>query len=137
MEDASKKRKERLEALRKRKLASVANGDDTKASLTFRNYTPINEDLKAESDVKAAVPRAPEGVDTVEKQTEGVVETVIQEEEKKRTQDVDIFSLAPMQPNWDLKRDIEPRLKKLEKRTRAAIVELIRKEKPDNLIMAD
>ncbi|KAF9973278.1 hypothetical protein BGZ73_003477 [Actinomortierella ambigua] len=137
MEDASKKRKEKLEALRKRKLAAVGDGDGSRASLTFRNYTPINEDLKTDSDIRASAPRAPEGVDTVEKKTEGVVEAVIQEEEKKRAQDVDIFSLAPMKPNWDLRRDIEPRLQKLEKRTRAAIIELIRKEKPDNLIMAD
>jgi len=48
----------------------------------------------------------------------------------------DIFSLAPKKPNWDLKRDIEPSLLKLEKKTRAAIIELIRKERPGELSMA-
>ncbi|KAF8936475.1 mRNA splicing factor [Dissophora ornata] len=132
MDESSKKRKERLEQLRKRKLESTTNGDKD-VSLSFRNYTPINNDLKAD-DSKITTP-ADIG-DTVEKKMEGVVEKVIEEEDAKRAKDIDIFNLAPKKPNWDLKRDIEPKLLKLEKRTRAAVIELIRRERPNDLSMA-
>ncbi|GJJ71951.1 coiled-coil domain-containing protein 12 [Entomortierella parvispora] len=133
MDEASRKRKERLEQLKKRKAESMGNGDQKDVSLSFRNYTPLNAELKAE-DSKITTPK--DIGDTVEKKMEGVVEKVIQEEDEKRAKDVDIFSLAPKKPNWDLKRDIEPSLLKLEKKTRAAIIELIRKERPGELNMA-
>ncbi|CAF3098498.1 unnamed protein product [Rotaria sp. Silwood2] len=42
------------------------------------------------------------------------------------TEDVDLLSLAPRKPDWDLKRDVEKKLKRLEKRTTRAIAELTR-----------
>jgi len=42
------------------------------------------------------------------------------------TEDVDLLSLAPRKPDWDLKRDVEKKLKRLEKRTARAIAELTR-----------
>ncbi|KAG9063510.1 hypothetical protein KI688_004394 [Linnemannia hyalina] len=131
MDEASKKRKERLEQLKKRKLES-AGGDDS-VSMSFRNYTPVNESLK---DQDSKITTVADIGDTVEKKMDGVVEKVIQEEDEKRAKDVDIFTLAPKKPNWDLKRDIEPKLLKLEKKTRAAVIELIRKERPQDLSMA-
>jgi coiled-coil domain-containing protein 12 len=41
-------------------------------------------------------------------------------------EDVDLLSLAPRKPDWDLKRDAEKKLKRLEKRTAKAIAELTR-----------
>ncbi|KAG0360366.1 mRNA splicing factor [Gamsiella multidivaricata] len=132
MDDESKKRKERLEQLKKRKLESTSNGNKD-VSLSFRNYTPLNGELKADD---SNITTTADIGDTVEKKMEGVVERVIQEEEEKRAKDVDIFTLAPKKPNWDLKRDVEPKLLKLEKKTRAAIIELIRRERPHDLSMA-
>ena len=40
-------------------------------------------------------------------------------------QDLDISSLAPRKPDWDLKRDVAKKLEKLERRTQKAITELI------------
>ena len=40
--------------------------------------------------------------------------------------DVDLMSLAPRKPDWDLKRDVEKKLKRLDKRTARAIGELTR-----------
>jgi coiled-coil domain-containing protein 12 len=34
--------------------------------------------------------------------------------------------LAPKKPNWDLKRDVEKKLEKLDRRTQRAIYEIIR-----------
>ena len=39
---------------------------------------------------------------------------------------MDFISLAPRKPDWDLKRDVAPKLEKLERRTQKAIAELIR-----------
>lgn len=38
---------------------------------------------------------------------------------------MDISSLAPRKPDWDLKRDVAKKLEKLERRTQKAIAELI------------
>ena len=39
---------------------------------------------------------------------------------------MDLTSLAPRKPDWDLKRDSAKKLEKLERRTQRAIAELIR-----------
>ena len=41
---------------------------------------------------------------------------------------VDPSMLAPRRVNWDLKRDVEPKLEKLERRTRRALVDIAREE---------
>ncbi|KAF0296695.1 Coiled-coil domain-containing protein 12 [Amphibalanus amphitrite] len=53
----------------------------------------------------------------------------------------DIAQLAPRKPDWDLKRDLAPRLERLERRTQRAIAELIRQrlrrdQRPDDLVDA-
>jgi coiled-coil domain-containing protein 12 len=47
--------------------------------------------------------------------------------EYKDEEDSNSINLAPNRANWDIERDIEPMLKKLEKRTQRAIVEILRK----------
>lgn len=37
-----------------------------------------------------------------------------------------MFNLQPKKPNWDLKRDVEKKMEKLDKRTQRAIYEIIR-----------
>lgn len=64
--------------------------------------------------------------DTVEKNVEGLAERVIAEDEERRKQELDIFNIAPKRPNWDLKRDMDKKLAKLERRTQEAIHTLIR-----------
>ena len=39
----------------------------------------------------------------------------------------DVFNIAPKRPNWDLKRELEKKLAKLERRTQESIHILIRK----------
>ena len=42
-----------------------------------------------------------------------------------------LLNLAPKRPNWDLKRDLEPQMKKLRAMTDHAIVQLIKKRVAD------
>ena len=52
----------------------------------------------------------------------------IQEGDKlaKDTGEIDLFSLQPKRPNWDLKRDVEKKLERLKPKTDAAIARLVR-----------
>ncbi|KAK0466341.1 cwf18 pre-mRNA splicing factor-domain-containing protein [Desarmillaria tabescens] len=64
--------------------------------------------------------------DTVEKNVEGVAEKIIAEDEQRRAQELDVFNIAPKRPNWDLKRETDKKLAKLERKTQEAIHTLIR-----------
>lgn len=44
----------------------------------------------------------------------------------QETQDEEELNIAPKKVNWDLKRDVEKKLDKLNRRTQRAIVEIIR-----------
>lgn len=86
----------------------------------------------------------------MEKQIEGVAEQIIAEDEERRKQDLvrasgtiqshrllqriiivqDLFNIAPKRPNWDLKRDMEKKLAKLERKTAESIHTLIRTSYP-------
>ncbi|KAG7452149.1 uncharacterized protein BT62DRAFT_926367 [Guyanagaster necrorhizus] len=65
--------------------------------------------------------------DTVEKNVEGVAEKIIAEDEQRRAQELDVFNIAPKRPNWDLKRETDKKLAKLERKTQEAIHTLIRR----------
>jgi coiled-coil domain-containing protein 12 len=47
-----------------------------------------------------------------------------------------LVNVAPKKANWDLKRDIEKRLEKLERRTQRAIVEIMQEEEKKRLLEA-
>merc|ERR1712059_50251 len=98
--------------------------------IKFRNYTPKDDELK----VKKLEKIAPSDTsDHVQEHLEKAKPEAIADE-------VDLTTLAPRKPDWDLKRDVAKKLDKLEKRTQKAIVELIRErlenEKADDLVSA-
>ncbi|CAG8791038.1 27158_t:CDS:2 [Dentiscutata erythropus] len=135
MEEASRQRKERLETIRKRKLESskseeqtVDNEEDSntvkKPALKFRNYTPVNEEIKTAAKVHIATPN--DLGETLEKHVDRITKEVEETEKAKREEEVDLFNLAPKKPNWDLKRDVEKKLTKLERKTQASIAHLIK-----------
>ncbi|OON22228.1 Cwf18 pre-mRNA splicing factor, partial [Opisthorchis viverrini] len=115
-------RKQRLLQLRKRKFRKLGDTgvEDAESELpkpVFRNYKPQSGDLKS-----GELPAAPP-VDLtpyVTSQLEAANAPVIMEE-------VNLMSLAPRKPDWDLKRGVDKKLQKLERRTQRAIAELIRK----------
>ncbi|XP_025194357.1 coiled-coil domain-containing protein 12 [Melanaphis sacchari] len=122
LEEEAKKRKERLANLKKsleNKNESKNNDDSVEKSLPkprFKSYIPEDEGLKAEL---IPTPQPGDIVAEVEDQLKAG-ETVF------TVQELDLNTLAPRKPDWDLKRDIEKRMAKLERRTQRAIAELIR-----------
>jgi coiled-coil domain-containing protein 12 len=69
-----------------------------------------------------------EGQVTVEKQAAEIAEAVKQQAQKDESADqpIDLFKLQPKKPNWDLRRDLDEKLKILDVRTENAIAKLVR-----------
>lgn len=80
--------------------------------LKFRNYEPKSESLQGLAIEKPSVPSIEEQV--------GVAEVVHNDASQEP-----LLNLAPKRPNWDLKREMEPKMKKLRAITDRAIVRLI------------
>ncbi|KAI7849659.1 mRNA splicing factor [Circinella umbellata] len=117
MEKEAQNRKERLAALRKRKTES---GSD---SLQFRSYTPTDEKLKQQAQIVT-----PDDIgETVESQTKDFTKEALAAAAEQEKEEVDLINLQPKKPNWDLKRDVEKKLERLDRRTQRAILEIIRK----------
>ncbi|EIE85714.1 hypothetical protein G6F46_004371 [Rhizopus delemar] len=127
MDQEAQKRKERLAAIRKRKIESTAaqknrSVEDAEKALRFRSYTPNDETLKNHVEIFT-----PNDVgDTIESETKNFTKEALAEHAEKEKEEVDLFNLAPKKPNWDLKRDVEKKLQRLDKRTQKAIYEIIR-----------
>ncbi|KZT71394.1 mRNA splicing factor [Daedalea quercina L-15889] len=120
--DASEVRKARLLALRKRKTGeAVDEGEPVEQVIKHRTFDPDSRTLKKhtrEDDEHMD--------DTVERKVEGIAEAIIAEDQQRRAQDLDLFNIAPKRPNWDLKREMEKKLARLERKTQEAIHMLIR-----------
>ncbi|XP_041797584.1 coiled-coil domain-containing protein 12 [Chelmon rostratus] len=130
LQEQALKRKERLKALKDKKLHGRQEDEEPEKKkalleetaeerhreLKLRNYTPEDEELKTRQ-VPKAKPASVE--DKVKDQLEAAHPEPIIEE-------VDLANLAPRKPDWDLKRDVAKKLEKLERRTQRAIAELIR-----------
>ena len=143
LEDNAAKRKERLAAL-KRKLQgqnqdgadSSNKGDQDDESLPtpiFRSYKPLAPELQ-ENAFNTADPSLIE--DKIQVflflmfklfwDVLSMQDSLAAAEETTMIDELDIVNLAPRKPDWDLKRDVAPKLDKLERRTQKAIAELIR-----------
>ncbi|KRZ88009.1 Coiled-coil domain-containing protein 12 [Trichinella sp. T8] len=84
-------------------------------SLVFRNYMPVSENLKA----VVREPAKPEDV------IEELRVDIEQATNVDNSGEIDLNSLAPRKIDWDLKRDLQLKLDKLERRTQKAIVQII------------
>ncbi|KXZ52889.1 hypothetical protein GPECTOR_8g269 [Gonium pectorale] len=124
--ESALERKERLKALRAAALAAEGRqGDDVEAPaeapepekpvLKFRNYAV--QDTKRIDHERVAPAQPP-------KFQEPVVETKPEELPQEEL----LVNIAPKKANWDLKRDVQPKLDKLERRTYRAMLELMREE---------
>ncbi|KAH9996853.1 mRNA splicing factor [Russula vinacea] len=119
---ASEERKARLLALRKKRAGDDVDdtsGDAREPVLATRNFDPETRTLrKHQANVEME--------DTLEHNVKGLAEQIIAEDEAKREQDLDLLNIAPKRPNWDLKREMEKKVAKLERQTQQAIHTLIR-----------
>lgn len=108
--------------------------------ISRRNFDPETRTLRkrtADDDIEME--------DTVEKNITGLVETIVAEDEAKRAQELvcssslvccdsnrraialqDLLNIAPKRANWDLKRELDRKSAKLERKTQEAIHTLIR-----------
>ncbi|KAJ5691512.1 hypothetical protein N7488_012247 [Penicillium malachiteum] len=69
-----------------------------------------------------------EGQVTVETQAAQIADAVKEtaQKEEEADQPIDLFKLQPKKPNWDLRRDLDEKLKTLNVRTENAIARLVR-----------
>jgi coiled-coil domain-containing protein 12 len=123
LEEKAHKRQERLKSLKRKRDDKSNNeasgvGDDAKSLPTprFRSYKPQDKSLSEHTVEKN---------DTTDVKTE-VKELLDLAKNEMVIDQLDISSLAPRQPDWDLKRDAEKKLEKLGRRTQKAMAELIR-----------
>ncbi|GFH29024.1 uncharacterized protein HaLaN_27613 [Haematococcus lacustris] len=119
MEDAAA-RKERLRALRQAaEQAEQATGDaqaePEKPVLRFRNYAVKDHKHIQHEQVQPAQPPKLEEPQVTKKPEEAAQEDLL-------------VNVAPKKANWDLKRDVQAQLDKLERRTQRAIIEIMREQ---------
>jgi coiled-coil domain-containing protein 12 len=127
------------------------NNNQQKKSISFRNYAPTDKSLEQqgtsedndEKDVPPSKRPRTEDRDPAAAATEFAAATPVssksmlqdalreaQRDTQRGTAPLDataVVNMAPKKINWDLKRDIQPKLAKLEKRTQKAIVEMLKK----------
>ncbi|KAK9078996.1 hypothetical protein SSX86_000665 [Deinandra increscens subsp. villosa] len=125
IEQAAAARRERLEALRAaRQLLENPDEEDNDVNVKFRNYLPHDKQLQ---EGKLAPPKLPKFEDPVAASEPPV-------EEKKEDP---FLNIAPKKPNWDLRRDVQKKLDKLEKRTQKAIFQLMEQQEKEKLLTED
>ena len=128
------KRKERLLKLKQVAEATSnkeANIDkkrpaDTGDALRFRAYNPEAESLlKFKQPEPSVGPKANLDQDTVENRAHEIKKEA-EKEEQRLGGELDLTNLAPKKRNWDLKRDLENKMEKLDRMTKIAMADLIR-----------
>ncbi|WIA09550.1 hypothetical protein OEZ86_012114 [Tetradesmus obliquus] len=139
MEDAAARR-ERLKALKQAAQLIESAGDDAAAAgapaaaqeaaaaeqpaekplLKFRNY--VVKDEKNIQHEKVAPAQPPQ-----------IAEPELGTKPEDADEEELLASVAPKKANWDLKREVEPRLARLERRTQRALVEMLLQEEQQRL----
>ncbi|XP_045814311.1 coiled-coil domain-containing protein 12 isoform X2 [Trifolium pratense] len=107
-------------------LPTVAEEQDgeEKLSMKFRNYVPHDKHLQEGKLAPAVLPKFEDPVS-------------VPEPEPQPTEDP-FLNIAPKKPNWDLRRDVQKKLDKLEKRTQKALYQLmVEQEKQNQLAEGD
>ena len=103
-------------------------------TVNFRNYTP------ADSLLEQGVSEEPPSKRS-KTEEKSVLEKALEEAKAEvptlGAAEQDVVAIAPKKINWDLKRDIQPKLDKLQKRTQRAIVELLRERLEKEVDAAD
>ncbi|KAH9612926.1 hypothetical protein KSS87_000758 [Heliosperma pusillum] len=126
LERAAAERRERLKALKAAKELSETPDDDSSRNavdsnddqdglnLKFRNYLPHDKQLQ---EGKLNAPELPKFEDPV-----AAAEPPVEQAEDP------FLNMAPKKPNWDLRRDVQKKLDKLERRTQKALYKLMEEQ---------
>ncbi|KAL4968988.1 CCDC12/cwf18 family protein [Aspergillus stella-maris] len=102
--------------------------DVTTKYLSGRNYDAQTGGAKLGFD------QAPiDGQITIEMQAQEIAREIAEQAKKDEDTDqpIDLFKLQPKKPNWDLKRDLDEKMKILNVRTQNAIAKLVRQRIED------
>lgn len=92
----------------------------TKKEFKFRNYDPVIQAPKRHDPIEHSK-------ETVEETVKDLIEKVQAHDEIIRSSELDLTKIQPKKPNWDLKRDLQKKLSKIEPVTQAAFATLIRR----------
>ncbi len=145
MEDPSN-RAARLRALREaagldtgeQQLNGAATDTADQPVLKFRNYTVRDDKITHEKTAVANPPKYEQPVVEADVDVEGEVTDACVIDQQSNNflfglyqlsciQEL-LLSVAPKKPNWDLRRDVEPKLAKLERRTQRAMIQLMQNQ---------
>lgn len=125
MDETPEQRRARLAALRERATAGAENIHSSESAaeraVRFRNYVPRDAALASARGEAASAPASAPASSAAERDAVALAL-------EPNVGDADPASLAPRRANWDLKRDVEGRLEKLERRTRRALADIAREE---------
>ncbi|XP_026664269.1 coiled-coil domain-containing protein 12 [Phoenix dactylifera] len=134
IEQAAAARRERLKALRTAKELldmpdegsvhshsnaedSEENEEDKMPNMKFRNYLPHDKQLQEGKLTPAVLPKFEDPAAAVPPPPEKIEDPFV--------------NIAPKKPNWDLRRDVQKKLDKLERRTQKAIYQLMQEQEKE------
>ncbi|PKU74162.1 coiled-coil domain-containing protein 12 [Dendrobium catenatum] len=137
-EQAASSRRERLMALRTAKeLLSMpedgsnnSNGkvedteeaeEDKAPNMKFRNYLPHDKHLQEGKLAPVDLPKFEDPIAPVQQPSDKIEDPFL--------------NIAPKKPNWDLRRDVQQKLDKLERRTQKALYELMLEQEKEKAAM--
>ena len=97
--------------------------DNAHQHLSGRNYDPEARGPRLGFETAPS-----EGKDTLELRAKGITDATREKERKEQLEDkpLDLFTLQPKKPNWDLKRDLAKKTDVLDQRTDNAIARFVR-----------
>jgi len=105
--------------------ASENSEEPQEKTIKFRNYQPRDAAL-----VKAFVNKDDKEESSLAKDSSQpvIADSDIIKNELRQFQDEEELNILPKNNNWDLKKQLEPKLEKLRRRTQRAIVDILREK---------
>ncbi|KAI9773813.1 MAG: hypothetical protein M1840_006038 [Geoglossum simile] len=98
--------------------------DVTALHLSGRNYDPVTRGPKL--GFEAPPPTNTPTLETLVQDITSTTKALQEAEEAQPDKAIDLFKLQPKKPNWDLKRDVDKKMERLNVRTENAIAMLVR-----------
>ncbi|PIA29996.1 hypothetical protein AQUCO_05800224v1 [Aquilegia coerulea] len=136
IEQTAISRRERIKALRTaQELLSNPNEDSTQTedadessqeknlNMKFRNYLPHDKDLQEGKLNPPVLPKFEDPIAAAPPPSEKIEDPFL--------------NIAPKKPNWDLRRDVQKKLDKLERRTQKALYQIMAEQEKQELAMAE